>query len=126
MLKEVGKVGVVCISNTRKYVLELDPRAISRMRLTSIEFPVYSNEELLTIRKHRVIDFEALFPNGCPIATLEKIADLAAGDERIAIQSLKNAASVAEKSNRTKISEEDVEKGYEEIRNLKRNTIWKG
>jgi len=86
MLKEMGRVGVVCISNTRKYILDLDPRAISRMRFTSIEFPVYTNEELLTILKHRVVDCGALVPNSYTIIILEKIADLAAGDARIAIQ----------------------------------------
>jgi len=120
MLKEIGKLGVVCISNTRKYVIDLDPRTTSRMRFTSIEFPVYSSEELLTILKHRVIDCGALYPNSYTIAILEKIADLAAGDARIAIQSLRNAASIVEKSIRSKISEEDVEKGYEEIKEIKR------
>jgi orc1/cdc6 family replication initiation protein len=120
MMKEIGKVGIVCISNTRKYVLDLDPRAISRMRFTSIEFPVYSNEELLTILKHRVIDCGALFPNTYTFGVLERIADLAAGDARVAIQSLRNAASIAEKLNRLKISEEDVEKGYEEVKEIKR------
>jgi len=120
MLKEMGKVGIVSISNTRKYILDLDPRAISRMRLTSIEFPSYSNEELLTILKHRVIDCGALFPNSYTITILEKIADLAAGDARIAIQSLRNAASVAEKLNKHKIMEEDLEKGYEEVKQIKK------
>jgi len=120
MLKEMGKVGVVCISNTRKYVLDLDPRTTSRMRFTAIEFPLYSNEELLTILKHRVIDCGALFPNSYTIAILEKIADLAAGDARIAIQSLRNAASIAEKSNRSKISEEDVEKAHLEVKEIKK------
>lgn len=120
MLKEIGKVGIVCISNTRKYVLDLDPRAISRMRFTSIEFPAYSNEELLTILKHRVIDCGAFYPNTYTIAILEKVADLAAGDARVAIQSLRNAASIAEKMNKTKISEEDVDKGYEEVKEIKK------
>jgi len=119
MLKEIGKVGIVCISNTRKYILDLDPRAISRMRFTSIEFPAYSNDELLTILKHRVIDCGALFPNSYTIAILEKIADLAAGDARVAIQSLRNTASIVEKSNRSEISEDDVEKGYEDAKKIK-------
>jgi orc1/cdc6 family replication initiation protein len=120
MLEEIGKVGIVCISNTRKYILDLDPRAISRMRLTSIEFPGYSNEELMTILKHRVIDCGALFPSSYTIAILEKIADLAAGDARVAIQSLRSAASVAEKSNKSKISDEDVKKGFAEVKEIKR------
>jgi len=120
MLKEIGKVGVICISNTRKYVLDLDPRAISRMRFTSIEFPGYSNEELLTILKHRVINCGALFPNSYTISILEKIADLAAGDARITIQTLRNSAAISEKLGRSKIAEEDVDRGYEEVKEIKR------
>ena len=120
MLKGLGKVAVVCISNTRKYVLNLDPRTVSRVRLKSISFPPYSDEELLTILKQRAIDCGALLPNSYSRAILEKIADLSAGDARIAIQTLRNAAYNAERLNRSKISIEDVEKGYEEVRNIKR------
>jgi len=119
MMKEIGKVGVVCISNTRKYVLELDPRTISRTRFTSVEFPVYSNEELLTILEHRVVDCGALFPDSYTVPILEKIADLAAGDARVAIQLARTAAIIAEESSKSRISEEDVEKGYEEVKEIR-------
>lgn len=62
MLKNLGKVGVVCVSNTRKYVLNLDQRTASRMRFKSIKFPRYSDEELLMILNHRIVDCRALFP----------------------------------------------------------------
>ena len=39
ILKEIGKIGIVCISNTRKYVLNLDPRVTSRLSFNSINFP---------------------------------------------------------------------------------------
>jgi orc1/cdc6 family replication initiation protein len=120
MLKEIGKVGVVCISNTRKYILDLDPRTSSRIRFTFIEFPVYSDEELLTILEQRVIDCRALFPNSCEPSILKKIADLAAGDARIAIQLVRSAATIAEKLNRSRISDEDVEKGYEEVKEIRK------
>ena len=96
MLKNLGKVGLICISNTRRYVLNLDPRITSRIRFRSINFPPYSDEELLTILKHRVIDCRALFPDAYSLKILERIADLAAGDARIAIQALKYAAFNAE------------------------------
>lgn len=54
-------------------------------------------------------------------AILERIAELAAGDARIAIQTLRNAAYNAELANKTRITEEDVEKGYEAV-----EEIWKG
>jgi orc1/cdc6 family replication initiation protein len=120
MLNELGRVGLICISNTRKYILELDPRIVSRVHFKSINFPPYSNEELLTILKQRVVDCKALFPNSYSKEILEKIADLAAGDARVAIQTLRNAAYIAEKSNKSKISREDVEKGYEEAEEIKK------
>ncbi|MEM1557764.1 MAG: AAA family ATPase [Candidatus Bathyarchaeia archaeon] len=39
LLKELGKVGMVCISNTRKYLLNFDPRVDSRLSFNSINFP---------------------------------------------------------------------------------------
>jgi cell division control protein 6 len=120
MLNEPGKIGLICISNTRKHVLELDPRIVSITHFKSINFPPYSNEELLTILKQRVVDCRALFPNSYSKDILEKIADLAAGDARIVIQTLRNAAYIAEKSNKSKISLEHVEKGYEEAEEVKK------
>ncbi len=120
MLKNLGKVGLICISNTRKYVLNLDPRITSRIRFRSIIFPPYSDEELLTILKHRVIDCKALFPDTYSLKILERIADLAAGDARIAIQTLKYAAFNAEREGKAKIGNEDVEKGFEEVKEIKR------
>lgn len=120
MLKGMGKVGVVCISNTRKYILDVEPRTISRIRWKSINFPQYSDEELLTILKHRVIDCGALLPNTYSNSILEKIADLAAGDARIAIQTLKNAAFNAERFGESHISSQDVSKAYEEVKEIKK------
>jgi Cdc6-like AAA superfamily ATPase len=120
MLKNLGKVGIICISNTRKYVLTLDPRITSRIRFKSINFPPYSDEELLTILRHRVIDCRALFPDTYSLKILKQIADLAAGDARIAIQTLKYAAFNAEREEKAKIENEDVKKGFEEVREIKR------
>jgi len=120
MFKGMGKVGVVCISNTRKYVLDLDPRTISRIRFKSIDFPPYSDEELLTILKHRVIDCGAFFPKTYSNSILERIADLAAGDARIAIQTLNNAAFNAERSDKSRISDQNVSKAYEEVKEIKK------
>jgi len=103
MLKNLGKVGVICISNTRRYFLDLDPRITSRMSFKSINFPPCSNQELLIILRQRVEDYRALYPNSYSTKILEKTADFAAGDARIAIQTLRNSAHIAEKSNGSKI-----------------------
>jgi len=120
MLKNLGKVGIICISNTRKYILNLDPRITSRIRFRSVNFPPYSDEELLTILKHRVIDCRALFPDTYSQKILERIADLAAGDARIAIQTLRNAAYNAERKGKKRIEEDDVKQGFEEVSEIKR------
>ncbi|MHA1331356.1 MAG: Cdc6/Cdc18 family protein, partial [Candidatus Hodarchaeales archaeon] len=120
MLKNLGKVGLICVSNTRKYILNLDPRITSRIRFRSVNFPPYSDEELLTILKHRVIDCRALFPDTYSIKILRRIADLAAGDARIAIQTLRYAAFNAEREGKRKIDESDVKKGFEEVKDIKR------
>jgi len=120
MLKNLGKVGLICISNTRKYILNLDPRITSRIRFRSVNFPPYSDKELLTILKHRVIDCRALFPDTYSQKILEQVADLATGDARIAIQTLKYAAFNAEKEGKSKIYIDNVKKGFEEVKDIKR------
>jgi len=120
VLKNLGKVGIICISNTRKYFLTLDPRITSRLSFKSVNFQPYSNEELFTILKQRIVDCRVLYPNTWSKKVLEQIADLSAGDARIAIQTLRNAAYIAEKSNNTKITRENVEKAYEEVVEIKR------
>ena len=120
LLKELGKVGLVCISNTRKYFLGLDERVISRVSSNSINFPPYSNEELMVILRHRIENCKALYPGTCPKEVLVEIADLSAGDARAAIQTLRNAACIAEKANRNKIIAEDVKQAYKGVNGIKR------
>jgi len=120
MLKELGKVGIICISNTRKYVITLDPRITSRLNLKCINFPKYSDEELMTILKHRVEYCRALYPESYSKEILEKIAEFAAGDARIAIQTLRSAAYNAERTDGCKITEKDVMKGYEAVKEIKK------
>lgn len=119
VLKNLGKVGIICISNTRKYFLNLNGRITSRMHFKSVNFPPYSNEELLIILKQR-LDCRALYPNTCSKEILEKIVDLAGGDARIAIQLLRSSALIAEQANKSKITVEDVDRGYEEVKEIKK------
>ena len=114
----MGKIGLICISNTRRYFLVLDPRITSRLSFKSVLFPPYSNEELYTILKQRAN--RAFYPNACSRQILELISDLVANDARVAIQTLRNAAYVAEQRNRRKITSKDVEKAYEEAKKIKK------
>jgi len=118
-LKGVGNVSIVCISNSRRYFLDLDPRVISRTRFNFIEFPLYSEEELLMILRHRVEDCNALVPGSYNLKTLEKIAEVSSGDARIAIQTLKRSASIAEIVGRTKIDTQDISSGNDQVKRLR-------
>ena len=51
---------------------------------------------------------------------MEQIADLSAGDARIAIQTLRNAAYIAEKLGKSKITKDEVEKAYEEVMEIEK------
>jgi len=61
-----------------------------------------------------------LYPNACSKRILELIADLALGDARIAIRTLRNAVYAAEQRNRSRITAEDTEKACEEAKEIKR------
>jgi len=90
------------------------------LSLNSINFLPYSDEELAAILKQRIVDCRALYPNTCPPKILQRIIDFASGDARMAIQLLKSAAQVAESSNKHEISEKDIARGYEEVKEIKK------
>jgi Cdc6-like AAA superfamily ATPase len=69
MLKGLGKVSPVYISNTRKYFPRLDPR----VSFNSISFPPYLSEGLLTILRHRIIDCKGLYPNSYSVCSNKAI-----------------------------------------------------
>jgi len=62
VLKNLGKVGIICISNTRKYFLTLDPRITSRLSFKSVNFPPYLNEELFIILNKGLYIVEHFIP----------------------------------------------------------------
>ncbi len=112
LLGRIGNVGFICISNTRAYLLQLDPRINSRLNFHSICFPPYSDEEIMMILKHRIIDCKALYPNTYSEDTLKEIIRLSSGDARVAIQTLRNSAYIAERLGKSRITVEDVKKAY--------------
>jgi len=120
LLKTLNKVGLILISNSRRCILNLDPRVESRLNLHLIHFPPYSQEELMFILKHRVVDCKALYPGTWSIKVLELISKLANGDARAAIQTLRNAAQIAEDLGRSKITTEDVVRARKKVEEVKR------
>lgn len=120
ILNNFGRTGLVLISNSRRYILRLDQRLMSRINLNQISFPPYSDKGVLSILRHRVDDCRALYPGSYSGDTLSKIAELSAGDARIAIQTLRKAALNAEKKSRSEISIDDIEKAFHDVKDIKK------
>lgn len=113
----MGKIGIVAICQS-KYVLQsLDERIRSRLNAQSLEFTPYSEDDLLYILNRRASS--ALVSNTYNETILKSIAKLAAGDARVAIQTLKNATYLAEKEDSKKINDEHVNKGYCSAKDVK-------
>jgi cell division control protein 6 len=120
-LCELENVGLICICNSRSFLFGLDERIKSRMNVTQIEFRPYSVSDLAYILSLRAET--ALVPRTWDKALLETISEMAEGDARIAIQTLKNSAYYAEKSNSPKILPEHVEKGWKDARVIKKTYL---
>jgi cell division control protein 6 len=120
-LSNLPKVGLICICNSKHALFGLDERVKSRLQPTRIEFPAYSVNDLIFILRQRAE--YALYPKTWNDAILEKIAELSEGDARVAIQTLKNAAHQAEREYKTRIEYEDVERGWNSAKDLKKTYL---
>ena len=101
--------------------MNLDQRIVSRIVLRQVAFKPYGVEDLLTILEERAR--EALHPASWTKEMLQKIAELSAGDARVAIQTLKNAAELAEAKRSSVIKEEHIQTGYSSARDLKQHYL---
>ena len=117
-LHGIRNSGLVCICNSMQAYHDLDKRVRSRLNPDFIKFGPYSVSDLAEILKQRAA--LALAPKTWDEPTFERIAELAEGDARIAIQTLKNAAHYAEKHSRGKITNEHATKGYSRAKHLKK------
>jgi Cdc6-like AAA superfamily ATPase len=120
-LCSLQNVGLICICNSRSFLFELDERIKSRLNVTQIEFRPYSVSDLVYILSLRAET--ALVPRTWDKGILEAISGMADGDARIAIQTLKNSAYYAEKSNSPKILPGHVEKGWKDAKVIKKTYL---
>jgi orc1/cdc6 family replication initiation protein len=120
-LCNVGNVGLVCVSNSRSVLYSMDERIKSRLNAKQIEFHPYAQDDLFCILKQRAE--LALSPGSCNEATLRKIAELAEGDARVAIQTLKNAAYNAEKDVSKAINENHIKDGFTSAKGMKKTFL---
>ena len=105
-----SRVGLVLVSNDAYAMVDIDQRIKSSVSAEGIEFPAYSEEEVFGIVKERAK--YGLVPGAARESDLKMIARLAAGDARIAIETLRRAALVAEDNERQRIDVEDVKKAF--------------
>lgn len=117
-LHSIGKVGLICISESRRPILDLEPRIKSRLSPQIIPFEPYSDTEVIEILKNRAA--KALHPNSWSHEVATLIARKAEGDARIAIQTLRNAAVYADSDKTGVIMPVHIEKGFTDTGALKR------
>jgi len=120
-LCNLGKIGLIAVCNSKYTLFGLDDRVKSRLQPTRIEFPPYSVNDLIFILRQRAE--WALYPKTWNEAILEKIAELSEGDARVAIQTLKNASHQSEREYKTRIEYEDVHKGWNSAKDLKKTYL---
>jgi len=118
ILKGLG-AGLICVSNSRRFLICLDPRVTSRIGLSEIHFRNYTDEEIVAILRNRVEYYSALNPQCCGPQLLTRIAELSEGDARVAIQTLGKAADIAESAGRKQIEESDLLYSFADVRQLK-------
>jgi len=120
-LSQFPTIGLICICNSQNKYYGLEERVKSRLNPARIHFREYSAEELLGILQQRAEN--ALNPGCYSEITLKEIATLARGDARIAIQTLRNAACIAEKDNSKKIGLYHVKRGWNSARDIKKSYL---
>ena len=123
-LADIGNVGLVCICNSRYFLFSLDERTQSRLSPKQIGFTPYSHDELISILEQRAED--SLRADCWTGEILERIAELAEGDARMAIQMLRKSAELAESSNSNKISDEYINMAWSSAKELKTRYLLEG
>ncbi len=107
---------LIGISNKLKFKEDLDPRAMSSLGKDNIIFPVYDAKELGDILEARAN--EAFCDEVIKEGVIPLCAALAAkenGDARKALQLLRKAGEIAERSHNKRLSIEHVKKAQDEL-----------
>jgi cell division control protein 6 len=101
-LLSLPKGALACIANGTQALAAMDERVRSRLSPVVIQVSPYSAKELEAILTDRAQ--RALAPDSWTPAVLKRIAAVANGDARVAIQVLRQAATAAEMSENTKLT----------------------
>jgi cell division control protein 6 len=114
-------VGLICACNSQYVYFGLEERVKSRLNPARLLFEEYSPAQLFNILQQRAR--YALVPGAYTQRLLREIASLADGDARIAIQTLKNAAYLAEKENCGAIGTLHVKRAWNAAKDLKKSYL---
>jgi orc1/cdc6 family replication initiation protein len=116
-LSDLPTIGLICACNSQHVYFGLEERVKSRLNPVRILFEAYSPEDLFYILNQRAQ--EALAPDSYTEVILQSIAELADGDARIAIHTLKNAAYFAENEKQAQIKASHVRRAWNSAKDLK-------
>lgn len=122
-LSGLPKTGLICACNSQQAYFGLEDRIKSRLNPARIYFQEYSQNELFEILDQRAR--HALAPDTYDSSHLNTIASLASGDARIAIQTLKNAAFMAEKDAEDVIEHSHVTKAWNAAKDLNKTHMFR-
>jgi cell division control protein 6 len=104
------KVGLINISNSCNPLFELNGRVKSRLNPQLVAFNAYTSEQLTAILTERAE--EALVKGSYSPKMLRRITQLVRGDARMAVQTLKKTAWLAESERANKITDSHVRKAW--------------
>lgn len=122
-LFRLENTGIICLSNSREAFLSLDPRVCSRFQPRFVEFPAYSDRQLVQILIERAE--KSLESDAWCKKDLERIASSSGGDARIAVQALRIASYAADKEMSSHIRTSDIEEGLGKSSKLRRRYVLK-
>lgn len=123
-LTDIGRLGLVCIAPSTEALLAADERVRSRFRPATVAFAAYSADELVAILAGRA-DL-ALTAGSYSRSQLARIAELAAGDARIALQTLRRAAFLADREHEAFLSDRAIDAAFAEMRGIRRQYALRG
>ena len=117
-LLTLGRTGLFCISANVTSFFQLSERTRSRLQPRLLGFSPYTDAEIVAVLSQRAQ--VALSPSCCPDKLLQQIATLAAGDARVALSLLRQAAVSAERHGAGHIKARDLPADVQRYRQLKR------
>lgn len=120
-LSTCGNIGLICISKSRLTLYSLDERTLSRLNARQIAFVPYTEAELFKILMRRALF--SLRPGVCGETVLRYVAKLSEGNARTAIQTLRNAAYMADNEQSPNIKLVHIKNGYNSSKDLKKSYL---